>query len=422
MHLPLIALTRTLTRGLRTATRLGGRLAGRLAAGGAMALFAGGVTALLSGAAWAATLSFGVLQLNDDPRYAEDRLYARPLAQPGGRPDAGLDTALKEARFVAASMNVSFALERANADDAAGLLRELDRLHKRGVRLFVIDAPGPVVAQVAAGVRGKDLLLFNVSAADDDLRQANCQANLLHTLPSHAMRADALAQFLVAQKWRQVLVLQGPLADDALLADAFARAARRFGLKIVETRRFVLSNDPRQRDQGNVALLTAGSDYDVVLVADSVGEFARTVPYQTVKPRPVVGSEGLTATAWHWAWERHGAPQLNARFEKQAGRRMSEPDWAAWLAGKAVVEAMQRTNSAEFARISAYLRGPDITLDGFKGNRLSFRPWDNQLRQPLLIATHNAVVERAPIEGFLHQHNKLDTLGFDAPDSRCKLR
>lgn len=377
---------------------------------------------LAAGACWAATLSVGYVQLTDDARYDEDRIYARPLALPAGRPDAGLETALKEGRFAASAAGVTLAMERANAADAAGLTKEINRLHGRGIRFFVIDAPGAVVAQVAAAVRSKDLLLFNVTAGDDELRLAGCQPNLLHTLPSHAMRADALAQFLVAQKWRKVLVLQGPRPEDTQLASAFARAGKRFGLKIVETRSFLLSNDPRQRDQGNVGLLTANGDYDVVFVADSDGEFARSVPYQTVKPRPVVGSEGLTATAWHWSWERHGAPQLNTRFEKQAGRRMGESDWAAWLAGKAVVEALQRTGSADFGKLRTYLLGPDITLDGFKGNRLSFRPWDHQLRQPILIATHNAVIERAPIEGFLHQQNKLDTLGHDAPDSTCRMK
>jgi hypothetical protein len=30
------------------------------------------------------------------------------------------------------------------------------------------------------------------------------------------------------------------------------------------------------------------------------------------------------------------------------------------------------------------------------------------------------VVERAPLEGFLHARNTLDTLGFDDKESRCK--
>ncbi|MPN28645.1 hypothetical protein SDC9_176088 [bioreactor metagenome] len=183
----------------------------------------------------------------------------------------------------------------------------------------------------------------------------------------------------------------------------------------------MLSNDPRQRNQGNVGLLTAGSDYDAIFVADSDGEFARGVPYRSVRPRPVVGSEGLVAEAWHWAWERHGAPQLTSRMIKQADRHPGSADWAAWMAVKAVVEAVVRTENAPFPKLVAYLAGEDITLDGFKGNRLGFRPWDRQLRQPLLIATHNAVIERAPIDGFLHQHNNMDTLGFDQRDSQCKF-
>jgi ABC transporter substrate binding protein (PQQ-dependent alcohol dehydrogenase system) len=369
----------------------------------------------------ATTVAIAYLQLADDPRYEEDRLYARNLAQPEGRPDAALDALVKESRFATSALGVTLTIERAEATDAAGLVAEIGRLHARGTRFFVLDAPGAAVAEVASATRGKPLLLFNVSAADDALRLGQCQPQLLHTIPSHAMRGDAIAQFLVARKWRKVLVLQGPLPEDGLIAAAFARAAKRFGIRIVETRSFVLSNDPRQREQGNVGLLTANADYDAIYVADGDGEFARGLPYRSVLPRPVVGSEGLVATAWHWAWERHGAPQLTARFEKQAGRRMGETDWAAWIAGRAIVEAMQRTGGADFGKLAAYLRGPEIAIDGFKGGKLSFRDWNNQLRQPILIATHNAVIERTPIEGFMHQHNKLDTLGYDRPDGGCRF-
>lgn len=106
------------------------------------------------------------------------------------------------------------------------------------------------------------------------------------------------------------------------------------------------------------------------------------MPYDTVRPRPVVGAEGLVAEAWHWAWPRHGAPQLTGRFEKQAKRHMGSADWAAWIAVKAVVEAVVRTENAPFAKMVAYLGGEEITIDGFKGNRLYFRDWDRQLRQP----------------------------------------
>lgn len=376
---------------------------------------------LASGPALAANLDFGYLGLEGDDRYREDRLYLRNLAQGEGDPEPGLEVALKESKFNAKAVGVELGIQRVRAADAKGLVAEMQRLAAAGTHYFLVDAPGGVVAEVAAAAKGKDLLLFNISAHDDRLRQQQCQANLLHTAPSHAMQADAMAQFMVSKKWRSVLLLQGPLPEDALIAAAFERSAKRFGLKIEEKRSYILSNDPRERDQGSIGLLTSNVDYDVVYVADSDGEFARGLPYQTVRPRPVVGSEGLVATGWHWSWERHGAPQLNSRFERQAKYRMSEAGWAAWMAAKTVVEAMQRTGGGDFARIRDYLLGPEITIDGFKGHRLSFRSWNHQLRQPMLLATHNAVIERAPIQGFMHQTNTLDTLGFDERESQCKF-
>ena len=388
---------------------------------GRSALIAGllGFALLAGGAVAADTLAVGMLSLERDARYDERRIALRNLAQGRGPAVAGAEVALRESRVIGRRLGLSFELMEARGRDDAQLLAELERLHGKGVRFFVIDAPGETVAALASATRGRDLMLFNVSAGNDALRQEQCEAHLLHTTPNDGMRTDALVQYLVSKNWRNILVLRGPLEADARMAEAFANSARRFGARIVGTRDFVLSNDPRQRDQGNVALLTARADYDVVFVADADGEFARGVPYATVRPRPVVGAEGLAPLAWHWSWDRHGAPQLSGRLERQAERRMADPDWAAWIAVKAVVEAVQRTESTDFATLSAFIRGEEIILDGFKGNRLSFRPWDNQLRQPLLLATHNAVVERAPIAGFLHPSNNMDTLGFDRADSRC---
>ena len=62
-----------------------------------------------------------------------------------------------------------------------------------------------------------------------------------------------------------------------------------------------------------------------------------------------------------------------------------------------------------------------LTLDTVKGTPGSFRPWDHQLRAPILLSTADAVIERAPLPGFLHQTNVLDTLGVDAPETACRL-
>ena len=162
-------------------------------------------------------------------------------------------------------------------------------------------------------------------------------------------------------------------------------------------------------------------DFDAVFVADEAFDFARTVPYRLARPRPVIGSIDLEPLAWHWTWERYGAPQVNSRFErKSAGRHMQGADWAAWMAVKMIVQSALRTESADFAKQRAFILGAG-SFDGDKGLAVSVRPWDHQLRQAILLAAPYEVVADAPIEGFLHRTNTLDTLGDDEPESPCHL-
>ena len=404
---------------MRSSSMIEGRVHRGLLAAFTLAV-ALGVAAPPAGAA-AQELVIGYVALKKDPRYGVKRTYARYLTEALGSPYPGARVAIDESGFVGSTVGVEFKLKRRRAKSRARLAKSALAFADAGVNYLLVDAPADLVDEVARATMGRDVLLFNVSARDDVLRQEQCRSHLLHVIPSHAMMTDALAQYLISKKWREVLVLTGPRPEDEQLTAAFDRSAKRFGIRIVEQRPFVLSNDPREREKNNVALLTAGADYDVVFVADTNGEFARDVPYQTVQPRLVVGSEGLAASAWHWAWERHGAPQLENRFEKKARRPMRDQDWAAWMAVKGVVEAVLRTEGGDFAAVRDYLLGDEIVLDGFKGNRLNFRPWNRQLRQPILLVTHNWVVDRAPLRGYLHQTNNLDTLGFDERDTRCEL-
>lgn len=366
--------------------------------------------------------AIGYLEIADDPRYAEDRSYTGLKLKTLRRPFPGAEVGLRDSRAVGRALGIALALERVSAADPAALAREVVRLRDdAGIRFFVVDAAADALLDLADATRDAGVLLFNISERDDRLRRADCRANLMHVMPSRAMLTDAMAQFLADRNWRTVLLLRGSESGDAVLADAFARSAHKFGLRVVATRDFVLSNDPRERTRNNIALLTGPPDYDVVFLADTDGEFGRYVPYQTLLPRPVVGTEGLIASAWHWAWERHGAPQLNQRFERMAGREMEDADWAAWAAVRLVVEALTRTRSPDFAMLSGYLKGKDLTFDAYKGNPASFRSWNNQLRQPVLLHTHDAVTERAPLDRFLHATDVLDTLGVDEPENECRF-
>ena len=335
-------------------------------------------------------------------------------------PIEGAQVAIAEAKILGRALKLRIELEErrlAEGEDPVAAVAAA------GPRAVLLDLPLAEVEAVAAALGDRDdLLLFNIRHPDDALRAERCAANLLHTIPSRSMTADAMAQFLAARGWGEVLLLAGP--DPASLADAeaFAAAAEKFGLDIVETRPFELTNDPRRRELSNLALLTGGVDYDVVYVADAVGEFARFVPYATYAPRPVVGSAGLRALAWHWSLERSGAPQLNQRFARRSDAEMSPQDWAAWAAVRTVVEAITRTGGTDVPELRAFIESDDFALDLYKGLPGSYRPWDGQLRQQVVLADSDATIAVAPLPQFLHETNVLDTLGTDRPEAACASR
>ncbi len=365
----------------------------------------------------------GYLTWQDDPRYDENRMEREFPASPAARPLPGAVLALSEAGFALEAQGLQVSLDEVEAADQAAAFAALDAWAGRGVLAVVLDLPGDWVEALAshiAGLGGKAPLLINATADDDRLRGANCHPQVFHVIPSQRMGTDALAQLLAARRWPRVLILQGPGEEDQRLGQAFGQSLRKFGLKPVATRPFKLSNDPRERELGNIALLTGNLDYDAVAVMDADGEFAREVPFKTVLPRPVVGSNGVIAQAWHPHFERYGAPQLNKRFRRTAKRPMSGWDWSAWMAVKAVTHGLAARPDAAAADLRAFLRSPQTILDGFKGVRLNFRPWDQQLRQPVFLGYGDGIVGIAPFEGFLHQRDTLDTLGADQPESTCK--
>lgn len=378
--------------------------------------------ALVPAAALAASLKLVLMTRADDPRQDDKRAEAQFPGHPGGPLSQAAEVAINETRFEleAAKLEVDLAtVEVASAEQARA---ELQKLEKSGTAAVLLDLPAAWVAQAAPAVK---LPLVNAGSADDSLRGAACQKHLFHTLPSERMRADALAQALVARRWSRVLVLQGPGAEDAARGAVVQASIRRYGLKLVGPKPFKLSADPRERDLGNPLLLTqaSGGEYDVVWVVDGQGEFARLLPYRTALPRPVVGDGGLTAQAWGPNFERFGAPQLARRFARAAKRPMTGHDFAAWIATKAVLQAaMETPGAATAATVGRALARDGFVLDAFKGARASFRPWDGQLRQPLLLTDGVGVIGIAPADGMLHPKNALDTLGADEPEKLCKAR
>ncbi len=365
--------------------------------------------------------SFGYIQRQYDTAYVPQRGYTGLSLRDQHPPIDGAKVALQESRAMQRALGLTFSLVTKQLEETEDVVSAIEALASQGTRVLLLDLPIADVKQAATALADRDLLLFNIRHRANALRDRDCSPVLFHTIPSDAMLVDGLSQYLFKKRWTDVLILEGETEADKALSAAFQASARKFRINVVGTRAFVLSNDPRARDQTNIPLLTGDARYDIVFLADSFGEFGRYVPYRTYRARPVVGSEGLAASSWHWTWERHGAPQLNQRFYRIAKRHMTGTDWAAWAAVKSVIEAVVRTQSQDIVTVRRYLTSDAFTLDTYKGAPGSFRKWNRQLRQAVLLHTHNAVVASAPIEGFLHQANNLDTLGRDRPESACRI-
>ena len=380
-----------------------------------VALLFAALTAAGQAAGAAAPLKATLVSRQPDPRLERARLERQFLGHPGGPASEGLEVALDEGQFELQAADAAVALTKQSADSLEAARAAAQAAEKAGAAVLLTDLPADWTLAVVDAVK---LPVINIGDASDRLREQDCRARLLHTLPSERMRADALAQTLVSRKWMKVLLLVGPSAQDQSRAATVQASLKRYGLQVVATRPFKLSADPRERDLANPLLLTAGSAYDAVWVVDSDGEFARALPYRTVLPRPVVGDAGLVPLAWHAQFERYGAPQVSRRFAKATGRPMTASDWSAWMAGKALVAAaVAAPKGPAAAWAQALAKTP---LDGSKGVSLTFRPWDGQLRQPVLLSDGQGVISQAPVEGVLHPSNALDTLGADAAEQKCK--
>lgn len=336
--------------------------------------------------------------------------------------DAGLrgaELAITDSNSTGRFLKHSYELESVNADSSEQLQQAAQALHAEGLRLFVINAPAESLLQLSEAM--PDSLLINAGSPSDDLRTSRCLANVLHTLPSRSMLADALAQFLAVRRWNRWLLISGPTEDDQAYAQALKRAAKRFGHKIIEEKPWSFDNDQRRTAQADMPLFTQASEYDVVVVADERGDFGEYVPYHTWLPRPVVGTQGLTPTGWHKTVETYGAAQLQKRFETHANRWMNDRDFAAWIGVRSLATAVTRLGNTDPEKIRQISLSETLPIDGFKGRKLTFRPWNGQLRQPIPLVHPRSLVTNSPQDGFLHPTSELDTLGFDRPESQCRL-
>lgn len=396
------------------------RTATRAAAIAAAIVLAAGVAPGVAAAA--EVVATGIIRVEPDPARLPLSRLRLPPADLGV---AGAELAVADNNTTGSFMGQEFTLATATVppDQAVATL---EQMIGAGVRFIVTmaDAETTLALADAAGDRA---LLLNASAPDDRLRGEDCRANLLHTAPSRSMLTDALAQYLVTKRWTKWFLIEGSHPADQELAARYKASAAKFGAQVVEERVYEDTGGARRTDSGTVQVQSqmpvftqSAPEHDLVIAADESEVFAGYLPYHTWEPRPVAGSAGLVPLSWHAAQEAWGGTQLQTRFEKLSPRAMRAEDWNAWVAIRALGEAASRTGSTAFDAIVGYVEGPELKLGAFKGDPVSFRSWDGQLRQPILLVAGDMTVSVSPQEPFVHQVSTLDTLGTDEPETTCR--
>jgi ABC transporter substrate binding protein (PQQ-dependent alcohol dehydrogenase system) len=341
---------------------------------------------------------------------------------------AGARLAIEDNNTTGKFLNQHFTLQEVHLKQGEDASKAALALADRNIGFIIADLPADALLKAADAIRDRGVVLLTAAATDDRLREEDCRANVIHVAPTRSMLADALAQYLVWKQWKRWLMVVGSHPEDKLYADAIRRAAARFGAKIVQERVFEDTGGARRTDSG-VSLIQRqmpvftqqAPAYDVLVAADENEVFAPYLPFRTWDPRPVAGSAGLEPKSWDAAHDQWGAVQIQNRFVKLNSRHMTAVDMQAWTAVRMIGEAASHVNSGDRKALLDFIKGPDFSVAAFKGQGLSLRSWNLQLRQPILLADGRMVVSVSPQQGFLHQVSELDTLGVDRPETKCKL-
>lgn len=341
---------------------------------------------------------------------------------------AGAEVGIADNNTTGSFLGQKFTLDVVQIKPDEDAVEPFNQMVQSGVKFVLADLSAEQLLAIADAGREKGIIIFNVASREDALREEQCRINVFHTAPTYSMLADGLAQYLIWKQWRNWVLIYGSHEPDQLFAEALRRAAERFGGTIVAEKEFEDTGTARRSDTGVTQIQRLMPvftqelpNHDILLAADESEVFGGYLPYRTWVPRPVAGSAGLRPSSWHPASEQWGGTQIQNRFEKAIKRRMISVDMNAWTAVRSIGEGATRTQSGDPSAIAEFIRSDEFQVAAFRGQRLTYRKWNQQLRQPVFLGDGSQVVSTSPQEGFLHQVSELDTLGIDQPETECQF-
>ena len=245
---------------------------------------------------------------------------------------------LKEANQAGNFVGHSFELIEAIVPEDGDVVAKAKELLAAGERFIIADLEPADLLAVADLPEAKDALIMNIRSSATALRQEQCRINVFHVIPDYAMRADALAQYLIWKKWPRWFVIRRDTPEDQDYLAQVKRSAARFGGKVVTEKLYALPPGARNLDSGHQQIQAQipmetqeASEHDVVWVINSDDDFGDYLMYRSYLPRPVVGTQGLQATAWDKSYTESGGMHFQNAIPRIAKRTPVERDYTAWL-------------------------------------------------------------------------------------------
>lgn len=295
---------------------------------------------------------------------------------------------------------------------------------------------------------------LNIGTPHDRLRNEECGDYLFHVEPSDAMYLDAITGWFVRAGFRRWAFVHD---DDERGKALYQRAAwalesRHFAGR--EAARVALPAPAEDVAWGEVVARLKRGRPDVVLLllgparqlefleaSATAGEEwevagfpypdAQTRAFYAAWARAGAHDEDLyRASAWEATLDAYGAREFNERFAARWGTPMDASAWAAYQAVRIIYDSAIATRSLDGPRLAAHMADPNSVFDVWKGIGVSFRPWDQQLRQSLylvLLASSGDAEPEVTLVGELpalylprtDPVERLDQLGDLAERSRC---
>ena len=363
--------------------------------------------------------------LNVNILYLEQKIEKPPVLsnvidEPENLGLSGAQMAVTDSNKTSKFLNQNFSLTTKISFDEKELITAFEEFIKNKNSYVILNVEDELLKKLISNPLSKDALLINAGSQTTDLRRDYCNKNLLHTIASNDMLYDGLLQFLVKRNFKNIFLISGQNPKDIQISEDIKRAVKKFGAKIVKEKVWDNNSDIRRKASEEFPVFTQASDYDVIVVADYIGDFGESLYFNTWLPRPVAGTQGLTPVTWHKVIESNGAAQMQSRFETFASRWMQSKDFSNWVAVRTIIASITKTKTTDLKTNLDFIYSENFDLAAYLGRKLSFRDYNGQMRMPISLVQPRALISTSPQDGFLHPVTDLDTLGIAPFEMRCK--